>query len=117
MASGLDGSLILFERWYDKDEDITHLLKFLENIDPHHRKIIANELLQIIFQELGVDVNQKIMELKYLKPEQNKRWYDSDVDVQSSIEMIKNLSDSQRHELLVRIIETLEQFAIQSGIE
>lgn len=107
----------MFERWYDKDEDITHLLNFLESINPRHRKIIANELLQIIFRELGVDVNQKIMELNYLKPEQNKRWYDNDVDVQSSIEMIKNLSDTQRHELLVRIIETLEQFAIQSETE
>ena len=71
------------------------------------------KILQIIFRELNIDKNKEVMSLNNLTHDQNKRWDDSDVDVQSSIEIIKDLSSEHRHELISRIIEDLEQIYIK----
>ena len=106
-----------YERWYDKYTDISQLFYFLESLDERKRKIVANEILQIIFCELNLDSDEKVKELTFLKHEHDKRWYDVDVDVQSSIELIKNLSEEERREMLSRIIETLRQFIIKGRFE
>lgn len=106
-----------YERWYDKYADISQLFRFLEALDERKRKIVANEILQIIFCELKVDSNEKVKELTFLKHEHDKRWYDVDVDVQSSIELIKGLSEDERREMLSRIIETLRQFIVKGRFE
>ena len=103
-----------FERWYDKNDDISQLLKFLEIIDTRNRKVIANEILQIIFSELSVNLNEKIKDLGNISHECNKRWYDEDTEVQSAIEIIKSLSPQQHQELIEHIVETLQQFIIKS---
>ena len=54
-----------FERWYDKKDDISQLFRFLEGIDKKNRKIIANEILQIVFSELKVDVNGKVKDARF----------------------------------------------------
>ena len=103
-----------YERWYDKDNNVSQLFHFLEGMDKRNRKIIANEILQIIFAELNIDINTKVRELTNLKHGHNKRWYDEDTEVQSAIEVIKSLSAEQSHELMIRIVETLQQFIIKS---
>ena len=106
-----------FERWYDNYSDISQLFSFLEALDERKRKIVANEILQIVFCELGVDVNEKVNELSLLKHDYDKRWYDIDIDVQSSIELIRGLSENERQEVLSRVIETLRQFIIKGRFE
>lgn len=96
-------------RWYDKDEDLSQFLTFLEGIDERKRKVIAKEVLQIIFTELGVNPDEKILSLFSLEYSHKKRWYDEDIDVQSSIELIKDLSSEKKQELLSRTIETIQQ--------
>ena len=106
-----------FERWYDNYSDLSQLFNFLEALDERKRKIVANEILQIVFCELGVDVNEKVNELSSLKHDYDKRWYDIDVDVQSSVELIRGLSEEERKEILSRVIETLRQFIIKGRFE
>lgn len=96
-------------RWYDKDEDLSQFLTFLEGIDERKRKVIAKEVLQIIFTELDLNPDEKILSLYSLEYSQKKRWYDEDIDVQSSIELIKDLSSEKKQELLSRTIETIQQ--------
>ena len=102
-----------FARWYDKYENLSLLFQFIESLDKRKRKIVATEILQIIFCELNIDADEKVKELTFLEHNHDKRWYDTDIDVQSSIELLKNLSEKERNELLNRIIETLRQFIIK----
>ena len=62
-----------FERWYDKYTDISQLFYFLESLDERKRKIVANEILQIIFCELNIDANEKVKEFN---PHNGKLIYD-----------------------------------------
>lgn len=97
------------ERWYDKDEDLSLFFSFLENLDERKKDVLAREILLIIFTEFQTESNEKVMALKNLKYSQNKRWYDKNVNVQSAIELIKNLSDVQRNIVMNRILETIQQ--------
>ena len=104
-------------RWYDKDEDLSQFLKFLEGIDERKQKVVVKEVLQIIFTELDINADEKILSLSNLEYLHNKRWYDVDVEVQSSIELLKDLSQTQRRELLSRIIETIQQLIFKGKID
>lgn len=104
-------------RWYDKDEDLSQFLNFLEGIDERKQKVVAKEILQIIFTELNINADEKILSLSNLEYSYNKRWYDVDVEVQSSIELLKDLSQTQRRELLSRIIETIQQLIFKGKID
>ena len=104
------------ERWYDKNSNLSQVFNFLENIDKRNRKIIANEILQIIFSELNVNSNEKVKELSKLNHTFNKRWYDEDTEVQSAVEIIKTLSEEQKRELIERIIELLQQIVIKGEV-
>jgi len=106
-----------YERWYDKYLSLSQLFQFLENLDERRRKIIAGEILQIIFCELHVNNDEKVKELTYLKHDYNKRWYDIDVEVQSAIELIATLSEEERNEVIIRVVETLQQFIIKGRFE
>ena len=101
-----------FERWYDKDEDLVLFFSFLENLDDRKKEFLAKEILLIIFTEFSFNYDEKVRSLSNLKYEQNKRWYDKNVNVQSAIELLKTLSISQRKEVMIRIVETIQQLIL-----
>ena len=102
-------------RWYDDDEDLKQLFAFLEEVPENARHIIADDILQILFQEIKMDVNSVVNELSKLKSNHNNRWYDKEVNIQSCIEIIKLVPKNQKRELIMRIVENLHQLIAKEG--
>lgn len=98
-----------YERWYDKDPDLSHLMKFLETLNEEIREEIARDLIQIILSELETNKDIEISQLNQLKITNYKRWYDTNLSLHSAIEIIKNLDKNYREEIIAMIMESVVQ--------
>lgn len=98
-----------YVRWYDKDPDLSRLMKFMEGLSEEVREEIAQDLIQIILGELKTNKDGEIFNLSENKITEYKRWYDKDVSLQSAVEIIKNLGDEERKEIISLIMESIVQ--------
>lgn len=98
-----------YVRWYDKDPDLSHLMKFMEGLTDEVREEIAQDLIQIILNELKTNQDGEISLLSDNKITEYKRWYDKNLSLHSAIEIIKNLDDEQRKEIISLLMESIVQ--------
>lgn len=98
-----------YVRWYDKDPDLSRLMSFLESLDEQIREEIAYDLIQIILSELETNRDGQISMLADNKITEYKRWYDKNLSLHSAIEIIKNLNEEQRREIISLIMESIVQ--------
>lgn len=98
-----------YVRWYDKDPDLSHLMKFMESLNDEIRDEIAQDLIQIILGELETNQDSELSLLSENNKGGYKRWYDKNLSLHSAIEIIKNLGDEQRDEILSLIMESIVQ--------
>lgn len=98
-----------YVRWYDKDPDLSHLMMFIEGLPEEVREEIAQDLIQIILSELKTNKDGEISLLSDNKITEYKRWYDQNLSLHSAIEIIKNLDDEQRKEIIMLLMESIVQ--------
>lgn len=98
-----------YVRWYDKDPDLSHLMKFMEGLSEEVREEIAQDLIQIILNELKTNKDGEISVLADNKITEYKRWYDQNLSLHSAIEIIKNLNEEQRKEIISLLMESIVQ--------
>ena len=93
-------------RWYDKNSNLKAVFEFIERLDIPVQNEIARDIIQILMNDMDIDLDSKLNELSHNYDYECKRWYDSNIDLFSSFEIIKNLSDEMRNEVVKKIIET-----------
>ena len=98
-----------YVRWYDKDPDLSHLMTFLQGLNDELREEIAQDMMQILMTEVCTDSDDEIHILGESKLTSYKRWYDKDITLHSSIEIIKNLDTEKRKEIISRLRESIVQ--------
>lgn len=98
-----------YVRWYDKDPDLSHLMKFIEGLPEEVREEIAQDLIQIILNELKTNKDGEISLLSDNKITEYKRWYDQNLSLHSAVEIIKNLDEEQRKEIISLLMESIVQ--------
>ncbi len=98
-----------YVRWYDKDPDLSHLMKFLEGLNEEVRDEIAQDLIQIILGELETNKDSELSQLSTMKIGDYRRWYDKNLTLHSAVEIIKNLDNDQREQILSLIMESIVQ--------
>ncbi len=98
-----------YVRWYDKDPDLSHLMKFLEGLNEEVREEIAQDLIQIILSEIKTNQDGEISILADNKITEYKRWYDKNISLHSAIEIIKNLDSEKRKEIISLLMESIVQ--------
>jgi len=99
-----------YTRWYDEDKILSKLMSFLEKADDAVRAVVANDLLQIVINEVHSDaINQKIEYLKSNTYGKYTRWYDNNANLQSAIEIIRGLDTQAREDVMLRVIESMIQ--------
>lgn len=98
-----------FIRWYDKDPELSRLMAFIENLPENVRDEVAHDLIQIILNELKINNDAEIFELGKNKISQYRRWYDNNVTLHSAIEIIENLDDDKRAEIIQFSMESIVQ--------
>lgn len=93
-------------RWYDKDSNLQAVFEFIQGLDLPVQAEMAKDIVQILMKELNIDMDQKINEINKNCDYEYRRWYDNNIDLFSSFELIKNLPDELRYEVVKRIIES-----------
>ena len=89
-----------YVRWYDKDPDLSSLMSFLESLNEDVRDEVAQDLIQIILSEIKTNPDGEISLLNENKITEYKRWYDKNLSLHSAIEIIKNLNEEQRKQII-----------------
>lgn len=92
-------------RWYDKDSNLQAVFEFIQGLDLPVQAEMAKDIVQILVKELNIDMDKQINEMSKNNYEY-RRWYDNNIDLFSSFELIKNLPDELRYEVVKRIIES-----------
>lgn len=95
-----------YVRWYDKDANLQAVFEFIQGLDLPVQNEMAKDILQILVNELGLDLDQQINQIKKNYNYECRRWYDNNVDLFSSFELIKNLPDEMKKEVVKKIIES-----------
>lgn|SRR5574344_1442561 len=106
-----------YVRWYDKDPELSNMMKFLENLNEETRDEIAQDLIQIILNEIKTNKDKEISGLNDNKITEYKRWYDKNISLYSAIELIKNLNDEERKQILPLLMESIVQILAEKTYE
>ena len=99
------------ERWYDKEEDLSLVMRALELADEDVKLSIAADLIQMVLANRDVEetddfieeVNEEYVPVK-------RRWYDEFATLHSAIEMIKHLNPNERAATLKEAIRSIIYF-------
>lgn len=104
-----------YSRWYDKNEGLKKFLDFLETRPPKEQDEIAQEILQIIFTESYLPINESMQSIDSSKHFPHNRWYDRFPDLSNALEVIKDIDYDRQQLILSRIIESIYQYYIENG--
>ena len=96
------------ERWYDKQEDLSLVMKSLEFADDDVKLAIAADLLQMVMsnrdtneqEELLEEINEEYIPIK-------RRWYDQFESLHSAVEMLKYLDADERTEAMKKALNSI----------
>ncbi|MCQ2957839.1 MAG: hypothetical protein MJ180_02935 [Candidatus Gastranaerophilales bacterium] len=105
-----------FERWYDKDEDLSLVMRALELADEDVKLSIAADLIQMVMANREVEgTDNFIEELNEEYIPVRRRWYDKFATLLSAVEMLKHLDPAERAVTLKEAINSLIYFQSKKG--
>ncbi len=94
-------------RWYDKNPDLKDVFDFIEELDESIQDKIAQDILQILINDFKLDLDEKINTICKNYNYTCKRWYDGNIDLFSSFEIIKGFSLQMQEQVIKKIIESI----------
>ena len=99
-----------YTRWYDKDEKLKLIVQFLECLDEQTKHEIANDLIQLIldYKKNKSDDMIELLDQNYV--EIRNRWYDKTDDLHFAIELLKQTTSEERHEIIRELMYSLLYF-------
>lgn len=102
-------------RWYDKNPNLKDIFEFLEGLDKKRQKIIAQDVIQILMNDFGLNLDSEINKISENYIYDCKRWYDKDIDLFSSFEIIKSFPQKKQNEIAKKIVETILFIYLKEG--
>lgn len=94
-------------RWYDKNPDLKRVFEFLQGLDNSVLPKVAQELMQTLVNDFGLDLDEEINNISKNYSYQCKRWYDKNIDLFTSFEIIKNLPIEKQSQVVEKIVEII----------
>ena len=102
-------------RWYDKNPELKEVFEFIQGLDDSAQDAIAQDILQILMNDFTLDLDREINQICENYNYQCKRWYDKNIDMFTSFEIIKNLPDEMKKQVMNKIIETALLMYLEQG--
>ena len=96
-----------YTRWYDKEEDLSIVMKALEFADDDTKLAVAADLIQMVMVKRDTETDEFIEEINEEYIPVRRRWYDKFETLFSAIEMLEYLSPEERSETLKEVINSL----------
>ena len=104
-----------FERWYDKEQDLSLVMKALEFADDDVKLSIAADLIQMVMANRDSEqMDEFIEEINEEYVPVRRRWYDEFETVHSAVEMLKYLNPEERTATLKEAINSIIYFQSQN---
>ncbi len=94
-------------RWYDKNPDLKDVFDFIETLNEEIQAQIAQDILQIMISEFGANFDARINEITQNSNYKFSRWYDKNLDLYTSFEMLKELPKHLQDEMVKKIIDSI----------
>ena len=104
-------------RWYDKNPDLKDIFDFLEGLEITAQKRVAKDVLLILLNDFNLDLDERINRVHKNYTYSCKRWYDYNIDLFTSFEIIRGLSKSQQKQLSEKIVASLIQSILNGEFE
>ena len=103
------------ERWYDKEEQLSLVMRALEFADDDIKISIAADLIQMVLANRDIEeVDDFMEEINEEYVPVRKRWYDKFETVHTAVEMLKHLSPDERTGTLKEVINSIIYFQAQN---
>ena len=103
-----------FERWYDKEEDLSLVMRALEFADDDVKLSIAADLIQMVMANRDTEhLDEFVEEINEEYIPVRRRWYDEFETVHSAVEMLKYLTPEERKNTLKEVIDSIIHFQTQ----
>lgn len=97
-----------FERWYDKEEELSLVMRALEFADDDVKLYIAADLIQMVMANRDTEnLDSFVEEINEEYVPVRRRWYDEFETVHSAVEMLKYLSPEERAHTLKEAISSI----------
>ena len=103
------------ERWYDKEEQLSLVMRALEFADDDIKISIAADLIQMVLANRDIEEVDDFMEEineEYIPV--RRRWYDKFETVHTAVEMLKHLNPEERSATLKEVINSIIYFQTQN---
>lgn len=103
------------ERWYDKEEQLSLVMRALEFADDDIKISIAADLIQMVLANRDTEQVDDFMEEineEYIPV--RRRWYDKFETVHTAVEMLKHLNPEERSATLKEVINSIIYFQTQN---
>ena len=103
-----------FERWYDKEEELSLVMRALEFADDDVKLSIAADLIQMVMANRDTEqMDEFVEEINEDYIPVRRRWYDEFETVHSAVEMLKYLTPEERTATLKEVIGSIIHFQTQ----
>jgi len=93
-------------RWYDKNPDLKEVFEFIQGLDSPVQKEIAKDIIQILMNDFKLNLDTQINEICKNYNYDCKRWYDENIDLFTSFEIIKSLPQETQGKVIKQIINS-----------
>lgn len=94
-------------RWYDKNPDLKEVFEFIQGLDLPIQNEMAKDILQILMKDFGLNLDNQINQISTDYNYECKRWYDENIDLFSSFEIIRNMPMEQQTRVIRKIITSI----------
>lgn len=94
-------------RWYDKIPQLKEAFELIKGLDTSVQEKIAEDIIQILINDFNLDLDEEINDISKNYNYKCNRWYDKDINFFSAFEIIKNLPDGLKEQVVNRIYESL----------
>lgn len=94
-------------RWYDNNAELKRLFEILEGLDVALQNEIAKDIIQILLTDFGLNLDKEINQISSNYKFECKRWYDKNIDLFTSFEIIRNLTLQQQNELVEKVLQSI----------
>ena len=96
-----------FVRWYEKDEYLKAFMSLMEDLSMDIQCEIAIDIIIKASDMIDRDYTKIIEEVAHYNPKNYKRWYDKNPNVHLAIEALRDLSETQRDEVIREFSEKI----------
>lgn len=94
-------------RWYDRNPDLKEVFEFIQGLDSAIQKEIAKDILQMLMNDFNLDLDAEINQISKNYNFDCQRWYDNNIDLFTSFEIIKKLPSVQKVQAIQKIVMTI----------